>query len=508
MLLTQTLSAQLTNVMISDQYNPEEPAICINPKNPSIIMAGSNLDNWFLSTDSGQTWVTHKMTSDYVMWGDPCIVTDTAGDFYFFHLSNYHLGAWIDRIVAQKYSLSQQQWVVDTFTGLNGNKAQDKEWATVDPNTNAIYLTWTQFDSYGSSNPQDSSSIMFSKSVDAGATWSQAIRINEVNGDCIDSDNTVEGAVPAVGPNGEVYVSWAGPEGLVFDKSTDGGNTWLNQDIFIDSFPGGWDLSIPGISRCNGLPVTVCDLSAGPYNGTIYVNWTDQRNGATDTDVWLAKSADGGNTWSSPIRVNDDMTTHHQFFTWMTIDQSNGYLYFVFYDRRNYNDNQTDVYLAVSRDGGNTFQNIRISESPFIPRSNIFFGDYNNISVHNGMIRPIWTRLDSATAQLSVWTALIDESYISSSINDVEIDDNLDIYPNPMGEIAVIAYKLKKQEAVTLKIMDVQGKLVKVLVDEDQHPFGMHIQRIYPKQENMSPGVYFFILETESQKKVQKFVVQ
>ena len=228
LLLARLLSAQVTNVMISNQYNPEEPSICINPKDPSILMAGSNLDNWFLSTDSGATWSVQKMQSDYVMWGDPCIIADTAGDFHFFHLSNYPQGAWIDRIVARKYSLAQQQWVTDTFAGLNGTKAQDKEWAVVDQNTNAIYLTWTQFDRYGSSDPQDSSSIMFSKSLDAGASWSHAKRINQVNGDCVDSDNTVEGAVPAVGPNGEVYVSWVGPAGLVFDRSLDGGNTcWI-----------------------------------------------------------------------------------------------------------------------------------------------------------------------------------------------------------------------------------------------------------------------------------------
>ncbi|MBK7266279.1 MAG: hypothetical protein IPI12_08095 [Ignavibacteriales bacterium] len=43
-----------------------------------------------------------------------------------------------------------------------------------------------------------------------------AIKISDKSGDCVDEDNTVEGAVPAVGPNGEVYVSWTGPYGLLF----------------------------------------------------------------------------------------------------------------------------------------------------------------------------------------------------------------------------------------------------------------------------------------------------
>ena len=68
---------------------------------------------------------------------------------------------------------------------------------------------------------------------------------NYVSGNCIDDDYTTEGAVPAVGPNGEIYVSWAGPEGLVFDKSLDGGDTW-GTDIFISDIPGGWAFNVPG----------------------------------------------------------------------------------------------------------------------------------------------------------------------------------------------------------------------------------------------------------------------
>ena len=43
----------------------------------------------------------------------------------------------------------------------------------------------------------------------------------------MDEDDVVEGALPAVGPNGEVYVAWAGPRGIVFNRSLDGDQTWL-----------------------------------------------------------------------------------------------------------------------------------------------------------------------------------------------------------------------------------------------------------------------------------------
>jgi len=117
--------------------------------------------------------------------------------------------------VVQKSTDKGSTWSTGTFMGLNGTKQQDKQWAAIDRRNNTIYVTWTEFDRYGSSAPTDSSRIMFSKSTDGGNTWSTQKRINKKSGDCVDSDNTVEGAVPAVGPNGEIYVTWAGPDGLV-----------------------------------------------------------------------------------------------------------------------------------------------------------------------------------------------------------------------------------------------------------------------------------------------------
>jgi len=72
----------------------------------------------------------------------------------------------------------------------------------------------------------------------------------------------------------------------------------------------------------------------------------------------FSKITNGGQTWSSVVRVNDYNSTRQQFFTSTAIDQVTGYLWFLFYDRRNYNDNRTDVYMAGSKDGGATFKKI------------------------------------------------------------------------------------------------------------------------------------------------------
>jgi len=503
--------AQFTNVLVGAQNDPEEVSIAINKFNTNEMAAGANISNSYYSADGGQTWNQNNLTSTFGVWGDPCLFIDTAGDFYFIHLSFPASGNWIDRIVCQKSTNAGQTYNNGSYMGLNGAKAQDKAWAAVDFKSNTwrnhIYVTWTQFDDYGSSLSTDSSVILFSKSSDAGSTWSVPQRLNTVAGDCIDSDNTVEGAVPCTGPNGEVYVSWAGPLGLLFDKSTDGGATWLNNDIFVSTMPGGWNYAISGLDRANGLPITACDVSGGPHHGTIYINWSDQRNGSTDTDVWLVKSTDGGLTWTPPARVNDDAPGKQQFLTWMTIDQVTGYLYFTYYDRRNYNGDTTDVYMACSKDGGNTFTNYLVSQTPFVPDVSTFFGDYINIDAHNNVVRPIWMRMDNGA--LSVYTALVDGNVLA--IQDPARDfvpfalsqNN----PNPFNENTMISYALTSSQEITLTIYDILGTRVAVLIDDKETEAGEHQYILNKNEWNLTPGIYVYSLRCENRVISKKLVL-
>jgi Secretion system C-terminal sorting domain len=496
------------NIMISNQGSPEEPSIMMDPQHPNVLIAAANINKYYTSQDTGRTWTPHNLQSSHGVWGDPAIAVDIHSNFYFFHLSNPSSGNWIDRIVCQKTTDNGETWNDGSYTGLNGTKAQDKQWFAIDQNDNTIYLTWTQFDSYGSASPQDSSIILFSKSTDTGETWTPAIRINKTAGDCLDSDNTVEGAVPAVGPNGEVYVAWAGPDGIFFDRSLDKGATWLDNEIHVDPMPTGWDYVIPGIYRANGLPITACDLSNSTNKGTIYINWSDQRNGPDDTDIWLAKSTDNGNTWSDPIRINNDAPGKQQFFTWMAIDQTNGYLYFVFYDRRNYSNELTDVYMALSKDGGQTFINKRISESPFLPNDGVFFGDYNNITAHDGIIRPIWTRLDEG--QLSIWTALINEEDFTTSLNpenNTSESLSFETYPNPSDEMVYVSYKLHERSVVNLQVLDVKGKVVHRIIKNEWRGYGKYVEHIDPRKLGIPPGIYFMQLEVDGTVKTVRQVI-
>ena len=497
--------SQYSEIIIDNNDGPNEPAIQINPYNTNQIVAGANTDSYYYSADGGYSWTEGFLSSTYGVWGDPVIVCDNRGDFYFFHLSNPDFGNWIDRIVCQKSTDGGVNWNDGTFTGLDGAKAQDKEWACIDRTNNTIYLTWTQFDTYGSSAPEDSSYIMFSKSEDAGTTWSPSIRINLTAGDCIDDDQTVEGAVPAVGPNGEIYVSWAGrttsgENAIMFDKSNDGGETWLDEDVFVTGFPGGWAYDIPGISRCNGLPVIKCDTGSVSFNGTLYINWTDQQNGIYDTDVWLVKSTDGGETWSEKIRVNDDDSGKQQFFTWFDIDQTNGKLYFIFYDRRNYNDTKTDVYMAVSEDGGETFNNIKISETPFNPSSSVFFGDYTNISVYDGKVAPIWARADGASRSLR--TVVLDQVGITN--DDLIFPET--IFPNPSSTEFYYSFKIKEETNVSLYIIDIHGNIIVSLMENEKMKPGKYLKTFDAGYYNLKNGVYFFNYRAGESVDVRKII--
>ena len=506
-LLMSTISfSQYQNVMISNVSSPNEPSISMNPKNTDQLVAGSNLNKYYISEDGGLNWSQHTLTSpQYGVAGDPCIIVDTAGDFYYLHLSYPASGSWLDRIVCQRFDFDTYEWTGGGYMGLNGTKDQDKEWAVVDSATNTIYATWTQFDQYGSTSSTKFSNILFSKSTDLGETWSEAIQINEISGNCIDSDETTEGAVPAIGPNGEIYVAWSGPAGIVFDRSYDQGETWLDEDIFIDSQPGGWDYDIPGIMRANGMPITCCDLSSSEYNGTIYVNWSDQRNGTDDTDIWLSKSTDEGDTWTEAMRVNNDFPGKQQFFTWMTIDQTTGEIIIVFYDRRYYNDNNTDVFIARSMDGGSSFENIKISESPFMPSSSVFFGDYTNITAHDGRIRPIWARADGTS--MSIWTAIIDVSTdIATPLEQIPFSLAQN-YPNPFRESTYISYKLRKPSQVTLSVYDVFGRRVAVMVNNKNKEAGKYIEQFNASDFNINSGVYYFTLQIGNIIKKQKMIL-
>ncbi len=408
------LQAQFKNILLDSTINksgyyPTEPSIAINRKNPNNVVAGTSVDNVYKSDDGGATFQKSRLRSPHGIWGNPTVVSDFSGNFYYFHLSdptgkNWESDETLDRIVGQKSKDGGSSWDAGESIGLNPPKDQSKQWAVSDRKGN-LYVSWTEFDQYGGSDPNCTSKIMFSKSPN-GSRWSKPIVLSQIPGDCSDDDQTTEGAVPAVTNDGKVFVAWAN-QGIIFlDRSFDGGDTWLTNDIAVAEQAGGWKMDIPGMQRAVGKPILACDnTTKSNFSGALYLVWADTRNGEDNADIWFTRSVNYGDNWTHPMLIHSDRSEKHQFMPWLTVDPTNGYIYVVYYDRRDHEDNQTDVYLSYSVDNGVNFKDVKISEQPFIPHEDIFFGDYINITAYKGKIIPIWTRIDGG--KTSIWMAVI-----------------------------------------------------------------------------------------------------
>jgi hypothetical protein len=522
-LLISPLFSQFQNIVVSSTNNPHEVSIMINPKNPNQVVIGSNifyfgtdtsLSGYHYTTNGGLNWSSGILRSNVARpSGDPVILVDTSGYFHYLQNSNYAaIPNWWDRELIMKSTNGGMNWSNGEAIGFDSLTVQDKPWGCVDfsnsPYKNSIYVTWSRFSEYINPTPGDSSIIMFSKSANGSQyNWSSPVRISKLSGDAGDSSNTVEGAVPCTGPNGEIYVSWAGPKirnqqyGIFFDRSTDGGISWLDNDIFVTEQPGGWDITISNLMRCNGFPVSACDISNGPYRGNIYINWSDQRNGINDCDIWFIKSTDGGNTWGQVKRVNNDPPGKQQFYNWMTIDQVTGYIYVIFYDQRSMPALSANVYLAQSTDGGETFENIKINSSPVT----LYYGlyDYIGVSAYNGKIRPVWMG-----SNFSIITAIVD-SFYNIGINTISTEIPKDFalkqnYPNPFNPVTYIEFDISEHSYVNIIIYDIAGREIEKLVNQK---LAAGKYKTEWNAENFSSGVYYCKLESGGFMETKKLVL-
>tara|TARA_B110000881_G_scaffold44989_1_gene37276 strand:- start:39429 stop:39848 length:420 start_codon:yes stop_codon:yes gene_type:complete len=137
--------------------------------------------------------------------------------------------------------------------------------------------------------------------------------------------------------------------------------------------------------------------------------WGDNSE-QTGGEVYMSYSDNAGENWSKPMGISNNGGSSDQFLPWITIDPTSGFLYAVFYDRRNTTEKtETNTYLAISKDGGSSWTEQQINDVSFSPSNAVFMGDYNHISAYGGVVRPIWTELKDS--KKSVWTYLYNETY-------------------------------------------------------------------------------------------------
>ncbi|HLW51510.1 MAG TPA: sialidase family protein [Candidatus Angelobacter sp.] len=259
---------------------------------------------------------------------------------------------------------------------------------TVSSHPGNLYIGWTQF-------TLAASDMLFSRSTDGGQSWSNPIKLNGVSGLPRDDNGALEGFDAAIGPDGDIYTVWDGRDGIMMATSQNGGQSFSRDRRIIAAGPGYFGIS--GVSRSNGFPQIGMDPRGGKKGGKLYVSWSDYTNG--DVDVFVASSSDHGRTWSAPARVNSDPIHdgNDQFFQWMAVDPVSGAVNLVFYDRRG-NNEDTTVTLARSTDGGKTFTNYAWDSEAFSADGD-FLGDYVGIAAYGDKVFGAWAHQTSEAAK-------------------------------------------------------------------------------------------------------------
>jgi hypothetical protein len=153
--------------------------------------------------------------------------------------------------------------------------------------------------------------------------------------------------------DGILYVTWIdtrdGDYNIYFSRSEDGGRTWLAPNVRISDTP---------IGTYGGLGPTTIDES-----GILFTAWTIlNKYRRADKHILFAKSLDRGDTWTPDVQVDDG--TRSSKSSPVVCVGSNGHIYVVWEDYRPYDD--SDIYFARSTDGGETWTdpNIRVNDDP------------------------------------------------------------------------------------------------------------------------------------------------
>ena len=138
-----------------------------------------------------------------------------------------------------------------------------------------------------------------------------------------------------------------------------------------------------------------------PTGKTVAITWTSRMSGGqSDDDVWLLFSKDGGDTWTKPLRVNDNTNASRQFQSWVAVDRC-GRVHVAWTDLRNGNKNE--VWYARSADPTQGFEpNIQVTDGSGSASAD-FLGDYKGIVVQGPDVLITWmdTRRDSGDIYFS-----------------------------------------------------------------------------------------------------------
>jgi hypothetical protein len=418
-----TSIASGSNVDVSNECGPQsETYITLDTSSPKRLAGGSNEIfrlpmRGYWSTDGGKTWGGVDLplpppigTNGIDFGSDPTLAFDSRGNLYYGYIVVFFgNGNGINgtSMAVARSTDGGKTYPAATFFAFEGgsNHFNDKPMITADANRTSpfrdnVYIAWDA----ASGGSATGGGVRLARSTDHGATFT-TVRVDDPSG-----PGRSIGAVPFVGPNGEVYAAWNdyGANAIVFNSSFDGGATWgTPRTVAGKTAP--FQINVPAEFNRGALVYPACDAdrSTGRRRGRLACSWMDLTPAGT-SDVFLSFSDDQGATWSRPARVADAPAAgSDRFNQWLSVDPTNGEVDVSFYDTRNDTTGsryETDIYLARSADGGATFgpnvlvTNARSNEhdcAGVFPCAAINYGnqqgDYSGLVAYGGVAHPIWT---------------------------------------------------------------------------------------------------------------------
>ncbi len=420
----------VTEVAVETEFHDQsETAIAINPTDSEHLIATWNdfrssptyNPGYGVSQDGGVTWnQTGIITPDSVRIKgfDPSISFDGSGNaFYCYIASVYGLGD-----VAISRWLSGGVGWEDPAVIVHDNplNEDDKPYIAVDKTGGVhdgnIYVSWTDC-SIGMV-------IKFSYSTDGGNTFSPPFEIDSTpyevpsiysipstNQDDTTSNNPfVHGSMPAVAPNGDLYVMWVevdynandSPARIKLKRSTDCGVTFgptlITPDFHIADVTVG-DLDVRSYLHAS--------LAIDPSDGDLFVSYTEYLSDSIDLNICVRKSVDNGASWSDPI-VPTQQTDEWQFFGWLSVDEL-GTVYLSYYEKiPAFPQSLIDVFVTRSIDGGDSFQHPdqKVTSVSSNPADAGWLHHYMGLTSYFGFAYPVWT--DYRNGNADIYFAKID----------------------------------------------------------------------------------------------------
>lgn len=414
-----------SNIDVSNECGPQsETYITLNGAHPRSLAAGSNeifrdpMRGYF-SLDGGNNWGGVDLplppplqgTNDTRFGSDPSLVFDTQGNvFYSYIVVFFGNGNGVDgtEMAVARSTNGGQTYPQASFFGFQSgsNHFNDKPMIAADRNPSSlfrdnVYVAWDA----ASGGTTTGGGIRLARSADHGVSFTPT-RVDNPSG-----PGQGIGAVPFIGPEGEVYVAWNDYHDniIAFNRSFDGGVTWDMQTT-ITAKTAAFDVGIPAESFRRALVYPACDVdvSGGSHRGRLYCSWMDLTPRGV-TDIFLSFSDNQGATWSAPQTVTDQFSKPvDRFNHWLSTDPVTGDVNTSFYDTRNDTTGfrfMTDEFFTQSNDGGMTFRspNVRVSSTSsnehdcngLFPCLGIDYGnqqgDYEGLVSYAGVSHPIWT---------------------------------------------------------------------------------------------------------------------